>query len=174
MTRVMSPGSRPTTGAERTPTSPASPMLTAQTPMEIRSGLVAESDVMAGESTMARTRSPMSVNRRTTTPATTTRATQMYVMTCSIVTATPRKSNTRTGSGARPGADRIVWLPKISAAAGGMATEMPMVATTLISGRASRSLLNKKKYSPMPRAGPATTIVTSAAGTMAQCSWVLR
>ena len=61
MTSVKSPGSRPTTGAARTPTSPARPMLTAQTPMEIRSGLVADSDVIAGESTMARTRSPMSV-----------------------------------------------------------------------------------------------------------------
>ncbi len=61
ITSVKSPGSRPTTGAASTPTSPARPMLTAQTPMEIRSGLVAESDVIAGESTMARTRRPMSV-----------------------------------------------------------------------------------------------------------------
>ena len=61
ITNVKSPGSRPTTGAASTPTRPASPMLTAHTPMEIRSGLVAESEVMAGESTMARTRRPMSV-----------------------------------------------------------------------------------------------------------------
>ena len=55
-----------------------------------------------------------------------------------------------------------------------MATETPIVATTLISGRASRSRLKRKKYNPMPRAGPATTIATRAAGTIAQCSWVLR
>ncbi len=61
ITSVKSPGSRPTTGAAKTPTSPASAVLTAQTPMEMRSGLVADSEVMAGESTMARTRRPMSV-----------------------------------------------------------------------------------------------------------------
>ncbi len=69
----------------------------------------------------------------------------MYTMTCSIVTATPKKSKTRTGSGASPGADRIVSLPKISVAAGGMATETPIVATTLISGRARRSRLKSTK-----------------------------
>ncbi len=98
----------------------------------------------------------------------------MYTMTCSIVTATPRKLKTRTGSGASPGADRIVWFPKISVAAGGIATDIPMVATTLMRGRANLSRLKRKKYSPMPSAGPATTIDTRAAGTIAQCSCVFR
>ncbi len=38
MTSVISPGSKPTCGAASTPTNPARPMLTAQTPMAIRSG----------------------------------------------------------------------------------------------------------------------------------------
>ena len=48
-------------GAASTPTRPARAMLTAHTPIEIRLGLVPDREVMAGESTMARTRSPMSV-----------------------------------------------------------------------------------------------------------------
>ena len=45
-------------GAATTPMSPARNVLAAHTPAEIRSGLVPDSDVMAGESTIARTRSP--------------------------------------------------------------------------------------------------------------------
>ncbi len=59
-------------------------------------------------------------------------------MTWSMVTGTPRKSKTRTGSGARPGACWIAWFPKIKVATDGMATSKPMVATTLINGEDSR------------------------------------
>ena len=59
--RVKFPGSSPMIGAERTPVRPARPMLAAQTPTDTAPGLVPESDVIAGESTIARTRRPMSV-----------------------------------------------------------------------------------------------------------------
>ena len=58
---VKSPESSPMIGADSTPVNPASPTLTAQTHIDTRSGLVPEIDVMAGESTMARTRRPTSV-----------------------------------------------------------------------------------------------------------------
>ena len=61
MRRVKSVASRPMTGADRTPVRPARKMLTAHTPTDTAVGLVPDSDVMAGESTMARTRSPTSV-----------------------------------------------------------------------------------------------------------------
>ena len=54
-------GSRPTMGAARTPASPAKRVLTAQTPTEMKVGLVPERSVIAGESTIARTLSPTSV-----------------------------------------------------------------------------------------------------------------
>ena len=54
-------GISPMIGADSTPTSPASPMLTAQTPIDMALGLVPDSEVIAGESTMARTRRPTSV-----------------------------------------------------------------------------------------------------------------
>ena len=59
-------------------------------------------------------------------------------MTWSSVTGTPRNWYTATGSGARPGACWIAWLPKISVASEGRATSSPIVATTLISGDDSR------------------------------------
>ena len=59
-------------------------------------------------------------------------------MTWSSVTGTPRKWKTRTGSGARPGASWMAWLPKIRVARDGRATDRPMVATTLVSGEDSR------------------------------------
>ncbi len=61
MSSVKSPESSPMIGAERTPVNPASPTLTAHTHMDTRCGLVPEIDVMAGESTMARTHRPTSV-----------------------------------------------------------------------------------------------------------------
>ncbi len=76
----------------------------------------------------------------------------------SIVTGTPRNLNTRTGWGARPGAERMVWLPKMSVVNGGIATDTPMVATTLMSGRASLRRRKRAKYNPMPMTGPATRI----------------
>ena len=56
----------------------------------------------------------------------------------SMVTGTPMKSKTRTGSGARPGAFKMAPDPKIRVAMAGMVTNSPRVATTLISGEESR------------------------------------
>ena len=100
-------GSRPMMGAASTPASPAKNVLTAHTPIDTAVGLVPDSAVMAGESTMARTFSPTSVYRRMTEPSATVVTTQAYTMIWSIVTATPKKLKTLTGSGARPGAD---WM----------------------------------------------------------------
>ena len=69
-------GSSPMIGAARTPTSPAKKVLTAHTPTEMAFGLVPDRSVIAGESTMARTLSPISVKRRTRPPATTVTTTQ--------------------------------------------------------------------------------------------------
>ena len=63
----------------------------------------------------------------------------------SNVTGTLRKSKTRTGWGARPGAFRIVWLPKISVHVGGTPTDTPRVATTFTSMDESRSSRNSAK-----------------------------
>src|ERR1700722_14324336 len=103
-------------GADRTPDRPARKMLTAQTPTDTWVGLVPDSDVMAGESTMARTRSPTSLYRTTIAPISTTRITQAYTMIWSRVTGTPMTWNTLTGWGARPGASRMVTLPNSSVA----------------------------------------------------------
>ncbi len=48
-------------GADSTPASPARKTLAAHTPMDTKAGLLPDSEVIAGESTMARTRSPTSV-----------------------------------------------------------------------------------------------------------------
>jgi hypothetical protein len=56
-------------GATRMPARPASVALTAQTPTDTRFGLVPDSEVIASESTMARTRRPTSVKRSTAVPA---------------------------------------------------------------------------------------------------------
>ena len=49
------------TGPASTPASPARNVLLAHTPIDTAVGLVPDSDVIAGESTIARTRSPTSV-----------------------------------------------------------------------------------------------------------------
>ncbi len=59
ISKVKGPGSKPIVGAASIPASPASDVLTAHTPMETVSGFVPESDVIAGESTMALTRRPI-------------------------------------------------------------------------------------------------------------------
>src|SRR5262245_35181660 len=64
-------GSRVTTGAARMPARPARNVATTQTPAATGEGFVPESDVIARESTIARTVSPASVKRRTNAPATT-------------------------------------------------------------------------------------------------------
>ena len=56
----------------------------------------------------------------------------------SRVTGTPRNWKTCTGSGASPGACWMAADPKIRVAREGMATERPMVATTLMRGEANR------------------------------------
>ncbi len=81
MRRVKLLESSPTIGAETTPMSPARKVLATQTPAATMSGLEPESDVMAGESTIARTRRPTSVYRRRTVPTTRTSTTQKYTMT---------------------------------------------------------------------------------------------
>ncbi len=138
MSRVKLLASRPMMGAASTPANPAKNVLTAQTTMDTPLGLVPDRAVMAGESTMARTLSPRSVYRRIAEPRTTVPRTQPYTMIWSIVTATPKKLKTLTGSGARPGADMMAWLPKINVATAGRATRRPSVATTLISGEERR------------------------------------
>ena len=66
---VIPTGDKPLVGATSTPASPASVALTAHTPTETRFGLVPDSEVIASESTIARTRKPMSVKRSTAVPA---------------------------------------------------------------------------------------------------------
>ena len=61
MSSVSVPGSRPMIGAARTPVSPARVTLTAHTPTDTDTGFAPDSDVIAGESTIARTLRPMSV-----------------------------------------------------------------------------------------------------------------
>ncbi len=58
----------PLVGATRMPAKPASVALTAHTPSDTRPGCVPDSEVIASESTMARTRRPTSVKRSTTVP----------------------------------------------------------------------------------------------------------
>ena len=95
-------------------------------------------------------------------------------MTWSKVTATPMKLKTRTGCGARPGADEMAWLPKIRVVRAGMATRSPSVATTLTRGDDSRRCRKSKKYRRTPSAGPATTIDTRAEYGMPHPSCVCR
>ena len=69
-------GSRPMTGAARMPARPASMVETTQTPAAMRDGLLPDSDVIASESTIARTLRPASVKRRMSAPNTTMPITQ--------------------------------------------------------------------------------------------------
>ena len=69
-------GVRPLVGATRMPASPASMVLTAQTPTATRPGLVPDSEVIDSESTLARTYSPTRVNLRRSVPARTTKSTK--------------------------------------------------------------------------------------------------
>ena len=57
------------TGAARIPTSPARNIATTHTPAAIRDGLLPDSDVIASESTIARTLRPASVKRSTSAPS---------------------------------------------------------------------------------------------------------
>src|SRR6266851_960130 len=132
-------------GADSTPARPARKMLAAHTATDTAVGLIPDNDVMAGESTIARTRRPTSVYRSTSAPTTTTKITQPYTMIWSTVTGTPRNWYTCTGSGARPGALRMIWLPNNNVANGAMVTDRPNVATTLIRGDDIRSSRNKAK-----------------------------
>ena len=120
-------------------------MLAAQTVAAIAPGLVPDVAVIAGESTIARTRRPMSVYRRITTPRPMTTTTHAYTTIWSIVTATPNTSNTSTGLGAMPGAMRIGWSPKTRLTIGGIATETPTVTTIFTSVEARR---RKRKRTP--------------------------
>ncbi len=54
------------------------------------------------------------------------------MITWSVVTGVPRKWKGLSCSEARPGADVMVWVPKIRSARGGSATDSPMVVTSLI------------------------------------------
>src|SRR3954453_18161978 len=55
MSVVMPETDRPLVGGRRMPASPARAVVTAQTPREMRPGLMADSDAIASESTIART-----------------------------------------------------------------------------------------------------------------------
>ena len=55
-----------------------------------------------------------------------------------------------------------------------MATERPIVATTLIRGDESRRWRKRSAYSTTPKAGDAIPMATMAAGRIAQLSWVWR
>ena len=76
MSSVNFPESRPMTGAARMPASPARKVETTQTPAAMRDGLLPDSEVMASESTIARTLRPASVKRRISAPMTTMARTQ--------------------------------------------------------------------------------------------------
>ncbi len=65
---VKASADRPMIGASSMPQTPARNVDTIHTAREIRNGLPPDSDVIAGESTIARTASPASVNRRTANP----------------------------------------------------------------------------------------------------------
>ena len=71
------------------PERPASIVDTTHTPAAIREGLLPDSEVIASESTIARTLRPASVKRRMSAPATTMPMTHAYEMTWSRVTAVP-------------------------------------------------------------------------------------
>ena len=62
---------------------------TTHTPAAMRDGLLPDSDVIASESTIARTLRPASVKRRISAPNTTMPRTHAYAMTWSSVTAVP-------------------------------------------------------------------------------------
>src|SRR5258708_6597717 len=62
MSAVMPSGVRPLVGAARTPTRPASAVVTIQTQIEILAGLTPDKEVIASVSTIARTFRPTSVN----------------------------------------------------------------------------------------------------------------
>ena len=62
-------GVSPLVGATRMPANPASMVLTAHTPTATRPGLVPEIEVIASESTLARTYRPTRVNLRMSVPA---------------------------------------------------------------------------------------------------------
>ena len=76
ISRVNLPASRPITGAARMPERPARKVATTQTPAAMRDGLLPESEVIASESTIARTLRPASVKRRMSAPITTMAITQ--------------------------------------------------------------------------------------------------
>ena len=59
------------TGAARMPARPARNVETTHTPAAMRDGLLPDSEVIASESTIARTLSPASVKRRISAPTTT-------------------------------------------------------------------------------------------------------
>ena len=71
----------PTMGATSTPVNPARKVVPAQTPIDTRPGFVPDSEVSAGESTIARIARPASVKRSIAPPTTTTEATQSKTMT---------------------------------------------------------------------------------------------
>ena len=142
---VMPSGVRPLAGAASTPASPASAVLTIHTPTDIADGFTPDSDVIAGVSTIARTRSPILVSRMMTVPMMTTPRTQAKAMTWSSEATAPKIRYTRTGSGARPGAVLMVWFPKHSSATAGSATDTPMVETILISEDARRRCRNSSR-----------------------------
>src|SRR5262249_42993215 len=109
-----------------------------QTPAAMRDGLLPESDVIASESTIARTHNPASVNRNTIAPTTTIAMTQAYVMTLFRSTVVPSKWYTGIGSGESRGEEeRTAWQYKITTI-GATNTESPMVTTTLMSCDDSR------------------------------------
>ena len=145
MSRVMPSGVRPVAGADSTPASPASAVVTIQTQIEILAGLTPDRDVIASVSTSARTFRPTSVNWRTSVPMITTAMTQPNAMIWSRVTTAPKILYVGSGWLARPGAVVIVWFPNSNCAAGGSETDTPMVATILISGDDRRRCRNSAR-----------------------------
>ena len=93
----------------------------------------------------------------------------------SSVTGTPRKWKTCTGSGARPGACRMAWLPKISVASDGMATEEPDRGHHLDQGRGQPQVTEEDGVEEdAEHAGRRPRSRRTAAGRMPQLSWVCR
>src|SRR5262245_18540729 len=105
VSNVNFPASSPITGAARMPERPARNMAMTQTPAAMRDGLLPDSDVIASESTIARTHNPASVNRSTIAPTTTIAITHAYVITLFRSTVVPNTWYTGIGSGESPGAE---------------------------------------------------------------------
>ena len=139
MSSVNLPESRPMTGAARMPASPARNVETIHTPAAMRDGLLPDSEVIASESTIARTLRP-GLGEAQDQRADDHDGEDAPVGDDLVEghRGAEHVVDARPAASARPGAWKISSLPKIIAASAGITTERPMVTTTLISCDESR------------------------------------